>query len=117
LSHSIAQAMLNAFGQAGLGYSTGAGYDLFFMGYGDSATSTLFGAAGMTFEKGEDAPFDERVSEHHLAAQALLQAVAAHRHAPLRARDATWRQARAEGRRGRLEPNALGALVPRARVF
>jgi len=117
MSRTIAPALRHAFGQAGLGYSTGAGYDLFFMGYGDSATSTLFGAAGMTFEKGEEAPFDERVSEHHLAAQALLQAVAAHRHALLRAWDATWRQARAEGRHGRLEPNALGASVPRARVY
>jgi Zinc carboxypeptidase len=117
MSHTIAPALRHAFGEAGLSYSTGAGYDLFFMGYGDSATSTLFGAAGMTFEKGMDAPFDERVAEHHLAAQALLQAVAAHRHALLRAWDATWRQARAEGRRGRLEPNALGASVPRARVY
>jgi Zinc carboxypeptidase len=117
MSQTIAPALRHAFEQAGLTYMTGAGYDLFFMGYGDSATTTLFGAAGMTFEKGTDAPFEERVAEHHLAAQALLQVVAAHRHALLRAWDRTWRQARAEGRRGRLEPNGLGASVPRARVY
>ena len=67
---------------------TRTGYDLFFMGYGDSATTTLFGAAGMTFEKGADAPFGQKVAEHHLAAATLLDAVAAHRHALLRAWDA-----------------------------
>jgi hypothetical protein len=117
MSRTIGPALRAAFVRAGLSYSTRTGYDLFFMGYGDSATSTLFGAAGMTFEKGMDAPFGERVSEQHLAAQALLEAVAAHRHELLRAWDATWRQARAEGLRGRLEPNAVGASVPRARVF
>jgi zinc carboxypeptidase len=117
MNRTIGPALRAAFERAGLSYSTRAGYDLFFMGYGDSATSTLFGAAGMTFEKGMDAPFGERVSEQHLAARALLEAVAAHRHALLRAWDATWRQARAEGRIGRLEPNAVGASVPRARVF
>ena len=117
MSGVIGPALRHAFTRAGLSYSTGAGYDLFFMGYGDSATTTLFGAAGMTFEKGMDAPFDERVAEQHLAAQTLLDSVAAHRHALLRAWDASWRQARAEGSRGRLEPNAVGASVPHARVY
>ena len=117
MSDTIAPALRHAFGQAGVSYMTGTGYDLFFMGYGDSATTTLFGAAGMTFEKGMDAPFDERVAEHHLAAQTLLQTVAAHRHELLRAWDRTWRQARAEGAHGRLEPNASGARVTRARIY
>jgi hypothetical protein len=123
MSATIGPALARAFGGAGLPYTTGTGYDLFFMGYGDSATTTLFGAAGMTFEKGMDAPFAQKVAEHHLAARTLLEAVAAHRHPLLRAWDRSWRQARAEGRRGRLEPNATlaGATadrqVPRARVY
>jgi hypothetical protein len=117
MSTTIGPALRHAFERAGLRYSTGTGYDLFFMGYGDSATTTLFGAAGMTFEKGMDAPFAEKVAEHHLAATTLLDAVAAHREALLRAWDDSWRQARAEGRRGRLEPNASGARVPPSRVY
>ena len=123
MSATIGPALRRAFGRAGLSYSTGTGYDLFFMGYGDSATTTLFGAAGMTFEKGIDSPFTQKVAEHHLAARTLLEAVAAHRHALLRAWDRSWRQARAEGQRGRLEPNATLAAatvdqqVPRTHVY
>src|SRR4051812_4988457 len=123
MSQTIGPALQRAFERAGVGYSTGAGYDLFFMGYGDSATTTLFGAAGMTFEKGTDAPFARKVTEHHLAAKTLLEAVAAHRHALLRAWDRSWRQARAEGRRGQRERNAtqsgagVDQQVPRGRVY
>ena len=123
IAGTIGPALRRAFDRAGHPYSTGTGYDLFFMGYGDSATTTLFGAAGMTFEKGTDVPFQEKVAEHHLAAETLLGAVAAHRRELLRAWDRSWRQALAEGRRGRLEPNTTQAdapvdsSVPRARVF
>jgi hypothetical protein len=70
-----------------------------------------------------DAPFGQKVAEHLLAARTLLQEVAAHRHALLRGWDRSWRQARAEGRLGQLEPNATqtGAAadqrVPRARMY
>jgi hypothetical protein len=123
IDRTIGPALARAFQRAGDTFSTAAGYDLFFMGYGDSATTTLFGAAGMTFEKGTDAPFEEKVAEHHLAARTLLEAVAAHRRALLRAWDRSWRQARAQGRAGRLEPNATltglppDTRVPRARVY
>jgi hypothetical protein len=106
IAGTIGPALAHAFRHAGDSFMTRAGYDLFFMGYGDSATTTLFGAAGMTFEKGTDAPFAQKVAEHHLAAVTLLGAVAAHRHALLRAWDDSWRQARAEGRRGHPDPYA-----------
>jgi hypothetical protein len=106
MDRTIAPALERAFRSAGDGFMTHTGYDLFFMGYGDSATTTLFGAAGMTFEKGADAPFAQKVAEHHLAAVTLLDAVASHRHALLRAWDASWRQARAQGRGGHPDPYA-----------
>src|SRR5262249_30586290 len=124
IDHTIGPALARAFDRAGDAYSTGMNYDLFFMGYGDSATTTLFGAAGMTFEKGMDAPFPQKVAEHHLAARTLLEAVAAHRRSLLQAWDRSWRQARAEGRRGRVDPNAtvergvrVSLRVPRTRVY
>jgi hypothetical protein len=106
IARTIGPALAKAFRQAGDGFMTRSNYDLFFMGYGDSATTTLFGAAGMTFEKGADAPFAQKAAEHHLAATTLLRAVAAHRHALLRAWDRSWRTARAEGRRGHPDPYA-----------
>ena len=106
IARTIGPALARAFRQAGDAFMTRANYDLFFMGYGDSATTTLFGAAGMTFEKGADAPFAQKAAEHHLAATTLLQVVAAHRHALLRAWDGSWRTARAEGRRGHPDPYA-----------
>jgi len=123
IATTIAPALRRAFDHAGYAYSTRTGYDLFFMGYGDSATTTLFGAAGMTFEKGTDAPFPGKVVQYNVAAETLLRAVAARRGALLRAWDRSWRDARAQGRRGRLEPNAtqsgapVDVRVPRARVF
>jgi hypothetical protein len=106
IARTIGPALAKAFRQAGDAFMTRANYDLFFMGYGDSATTTLFGAAGMTFEKGADAPFAQKAAEHHLAATTLLHAVAAHRHALLRAWDRSWRTARAEGQRGHPDPYA-----------
>jgi Zinc carboxypeptidase len=106
IARTIGPALAKAFRQAGDAFMTRSNYDLFFMGYGDSATTTLFGAAGMTFEKGADAPFAQKAAEHHLAATTLLHAVAAHRHALLRAWDRSWRTARAEGRRGHPDPFA-----------
>jgi hypothetical protein len=106
ISRTIGPALAAAFRRAGDAFMTRTGYDLFFMGYADSATTTLFGAAGMTFEKGADAPFAQKAAEHHLAATTLLGAVAAHRHTLLRAWDRSWRQARAEGRRGHPDPYA-----------
>jgi hypothetical protein len=117
IARTIGPALAKAFRDAGDAFMTRANYDLFFMGYGDSATTTLFGAAGMTFEKGADAPFAQKATEQHLAATTLLRAVAAHRHALLRAWDRSWRTARAEGRRGHLDPNATGARVPGAPVY
>ncbi|MDX6655922.1 MAG: hypothetical protein QOH62_715 [Solirubrobacteraceae bacterium] len=124
ISATIGPALREAFTRAGVPFVTGTGYDLFFMGYGDSATTTLFGAAGMTFEKGADAPFGEKVAQHHLAAATLLRAVAAHRAALLRAWDRSWRQALDEGRRGTLEPNTTQARgipvdvrVPRTHTY
>lgn len=90
------------------------GYDLFFMGYGDTVPSTLFGAAGMTFEKGGAAPADERVADHLLAAETVLATAARRRRDLQRAWSAQFRQARAQGSRGVLAPNrtiAPGSVV------
>jgi hypothetical protein len=107
--HAIANvygpALRRAFDARGLPHVSSETYDLFFMGYGDSVPSTLFGAAGMTFEKGGAAPYAQRFDQHHLAAATALTAAATHEPSLLRAWARQWNQARSQGRRGVLQPN------------
>jgi hypothetical protein len=76
------------------------------MGYGDTVPTTGFNAAGMTFEKHNGDPTDERVREQYTAIWATLSA-AGRRHSIV----GEWREehvkAARQGRRGRLEPNQL----------
>jgi Zinc carboxypeptidase len=117
-------ALARAFTAAGRPFASGAPYDLFYMGYGDSSSTTLFGAAGMTFEQGSDLAYSERVSGHLLAADTLLDTAAAQAPALQRAWAAQWRSARAQGSRGLLAPNRVFVAgdrvsfpVPRTPVY
>jgi Zinc carboxypeptidase len=116
-------ALRRAFDTAHDDYTTGTTYDLFFMGYGDTVSTTLYGAAGMTFEKGGDSAYPERVAEHRLAADTVLRAAAGHARSLLRGWAGQWRQATAQGAAGVrqanvvLRPgNALRFRVPAAPV-
>jgi hypothetical protein len=113
-----------AFAAHGYTVTSDATYDLFFMGYGDTAPATLLGAAGMTFEKGGASPFPQKVAEHLLAARTVLDAAAAHKAPLLRAWAAQWREARRQGARGERQPNrllhpgrAISTPVPRTPVY
>ncbi len=107
ISDVYSPAVRRAFRERGFAYATSTTYDLFYPGFGDSAPTLLFGAAGMTFEAGSDAPFPSRVTEHFTAADAALDAAAAHEPALLRGWADEWLQARAQGRRGEREPNRV----------
>ncbi len=98
-------ALRAAFDARAIPYRTSASYDFFFPGYGDSSTTIAFGAAGMTFEKGADAAFADRVDEQYLAQATALDAAAKGKPALLQGWAAGWREARAEGAAGRLSPN------------
>ncbi len=120
----LGPAVRRALTARGVDVTSDATYDLFFMGYGDTAPTTLFGAAGMTFEKGNGSPYAERVAEHLLAARTVLSTAARDKDALLRGWAAQWRAARAQGARGTLQPNRVlqrghrvSHPVPRARVF
>ncbi len=100
-------ALRRAFTLGGRPFTTGSIYDLFFMGYGDTAPTTLFGAAGMTFEKGGQSPYPTRVADHLLAARTTV-ATAARDHAQLLlAWGRQFDDARAQGTRGTLQPNRV----------
>jgi hypothetical protein len=120
----IAPRLRAAFGAHHLAYVDYGTYDLFYMGYGDTVPSTELGAAGMTFEKGGEAPYPAKVAGHLLAADTALSAAAAHRRSLLTAWGAQWSAAAAQGARGELQPNhvlepgnSVRFAVPSTRVY
>lgn len=84
-------------------------YDLLYMGYGDTVPTTGFLGAGMTFEKNNRDPIDQRVHEQYTALWASLSALALDKADVLNGWAASHRQAFREGRRGVLEQNDVFA--------
>jgi hypothetical protein len=107
----VGPAVRAAFRRKGYPSGSDGTFDLLYPGYGDSATTLLFGALGMTFESGVASPYARRVGEHLAAAQAVLRSVARHRAALLQAWAGSFAQARQQGARGVLQH------VARARVY
>ena len=107
----IGPAVRAAFQRKGYPSSSDGTFDLLYPGYGDSATTLLFGAVGMTFESGVASPYARRVGEHLAAAEAVVRSVARHRAALLKAWAGSFAQARQQGARGVLQH------VDRARVY
>jgi hypothetical protein len=96
-----------AFQTMGWRYETWrSGYDLFYQGYGDTVPVTEFGAAGMTYEQGVNAPYPVRVKHHFTTALVSLFTGATHRASILSRWRETFVHAEAEGARCQLEPNA-----------
>jgi zinc carboxypeptidase len=117
-------ALKHAFAAHHYAYESNGTYDLFYPGFGDSATTLLYGAAGMTFEAGSAAPFARRVDEHFTAADTVLDVAAADKTALLRGWADEWLDAQAQGRRGERQPNRVIEpgdhvvhAVPTARVY
>ncbi len=99
----IAPAIARAFDRRSYSHTSGDDFDLLYPGYGDSATTLLFGAAGMTFEAGGALPYARRVAEQLTAARALIEAVGEHRAALLRAWVRSFATATSQGARGELQ--------------
>ena len=99
----LGPAIRSAFVSAGYPSTSSGSFDLLYPGYGDSATTLLFGAAGMTLEAGAARPYAQRVGEHLAAARAVVQAVARHRAALLKAWAASFARATRQGAQGVLQ--------------
>jgi len=120
----VGPALRRAFRAHHIGFVNYETFDLFFMGYGDTAPSTLFGAGGMTFEQGGDSAYPDKVAHHLLAADTMLGAATTHRRALLAGWARQWRTAAAQGARGERQPNRVIAPgdsvrfpVPAGRVY
>ena len=99
----VGPAVRAAFQRKGYPSGSDGTFDLLYPGYGDSATTLLFGAVGMTFESGVASPYARRVGEQLAAAHAVLRSVARHRAALLTAWAESFAQARQQGARGVLQ--------------
>jgi hypothetical protein len=82
-------------------------YDMFFMGYGDTVPATGFGAAGMTYEKGEESPTELRVDQQFRTHWATVRWASQNRAQVLDGWANIWRQAEQEGEQGILQPNEV----------
>lgn len=102
-------SMQDQFDEQGIPYFNYDIYDLLYMGYGDTVPTTGFLGAGMTFEKNNADPIDERVHEQYVAVWTSLDALAGRKVGVLKGWAASYRQAYQEGVRGKLEPNAVFA--------
>lgn len=105
LNEVFSPAVAAAFESAGYSYEHYAGYDVFAPIYGDTVPEQAYGAAGMLFEMENENVYPEKFARMHLAAEAALDAAAANKRELLAAWAKQWRNARNEGRRGRLLPN------------
>ena len=99
----LGPALRGAFARRGYPSTSGDDFDLLYPGYGDSATTLLFGAAGMTLEAAAAIPYRRRVDAHLLAARTIVAAVARHRAWLLRAWARSFAEARQQGARGELQ--------------
>jgi Zinc carboxypeptidase len=99
----LAPALRAAFDGHGYQSTSGDDFDLLYPGYGDSATTLLFGAAGMTLEAGAVGSYAKRVEEHLLAARTIITGVDRHRRSLLRAWAQSFAQAERQGARGELQ--------------
>lgn len=71
----VGNAEKAAFDKRGYAYETWqAGFDLFYPGYGDTFPVLRYGAAGMTQEVGQAAPYADQVDKHFVAGITALRA-------------------------------------------
>ncbi|WP_040161004.1 M14 family zinc carboxypeptidase [Mobilicoccus massiliensis] len=112
------KASAEAFRAKGYAYETWqAGFDLFYPGYGDTYPVLRHGAAGMTHEVGQAAPFADQVDKHFTAGITALRATARARQRINTEYHQQFVEAQAQGRACTLQPNHVdnpGNTVQRA---
>ena len=107
INNIYGEAMGNEFDRQGIPYWTREVYDLFALNYGDTVPTTAFGAAGMTLEKDNGDPIDERAYEQYVAQWASLFAGVSNRRQINAGLHDAYVDAYQDGVRGKLEPNQM----------
>ncbi|MBO0828156.1 MAG: hypothetical protein J2P24_10290 [Streptosporangiales bacterium] len=108
IDHLYGAANAASFDAVGYSYETyQAGYDLFYQGYGDSVPTTEFGAAGMTFEVGQQASYPDQTAKQRLSGLTTLFTGASNRASVLSGWHQGYVEAKQEGERCTLQPNQV----------
>lgn len=82
-------------------------FDFFAMVYGDTVPATVFGAAGLTFEKANFDPIAQRTYEHYVTHWVSISQGALNRDDILNDWHAAWVETFAQGLSGELEANEV----------
>jgi hypothetical protein len=100
-------AMAAEFDRQKIPYFNFRTYDFFGVFYGDTVPAEGFHAAGMTFEKHNGDPIEQRVHEHYTTIWTCLSQAAFHKDDILSEWHDSWVDAYQEGVDGVLEPNVV----------
>lgn len=107
INNTYGAAMAAEFERQGIPYFNRDIYDLFYMGYGDTVPSTGFISAGMTFEKHNGDPIEQRTYEQYVTKWISLSQGAENRGSILRRWHNAYVEAFEQGQAGKLEPNEI----------
>ncbi|MFD0855099.1 hypothetical protein ACFQ07_22855, partial [Actinomadura adrarensis] len=99
--------IIDEFNRQGIDFFNRDVYDLFYQGYGDTVPTTGFHAAGMTFEKGNASPYNEKFHEQYTSQWVSLSSGAANRQRILTEWHKMSVDAYTQGKAGELEPNQI----------
>ncbi len=101
----LTPAMEKAFTAKGYTWEHYGLYDHYYPGYGDVSPNQIWGAAGLIFEQENNEIYARKVDRQFTATDALVGATAANKTAMFQAWAAQWPAVKADGAKGRLQPN------------
>lgn len=103
----IGPAIQSRFNDQSLQYRNFNRFDLFVPEFGDSATSLILGAAGMTYEKGSNETYGKQVYDHYLAIDETLNVVTREKDKLLEGWISQWQEAADQGAKCDVQENVL----------
>jgi Zinc carboxypeptidase len=107
ISKVIGPAIQSRFNDQSLQYRNYNEFDLFVPEFGDSATSLINGAAGMTYEKGVNETYGKQVYDHYLAIDETLNVVTKEKDKLLEEWISQWEEATVQGANCEVQKNQL----------
>ncbi|HXJ66384.1 MAG TPA: M14 family zinc carboxypeptidase, partial [Actinomycetota bacterium] len=105
INDTIGPSIQHRFNDQSAQYRNYNTYDLFVPEYGDTVPSLLMGAAGMTYEKGNNENYGKQVYDHYLAIDETVNAIAAAKTRLMDGWVRQWKEAVDQGAACRLQDN------------
>jgi hypothetical protein len=101
----IGPSVQNRFNDQSSQYRNYNTYDLFVPEYGDTVPALLMGAAGMTYEKGNDENYGKQVYDHYLAMDETVNAIASQKTSLMTDWVKQWQEAVDQGAACKVQDN------------